>query len=389
MKNWKTYKLGELIEINKNSITKDFRFDIIEYLDTSSVTENRFAELQVIKLSDAPSRAKRIVKNDDIVYSTVRPNQKHFGIVKNAKPNTIASTGFAVITPTKIDPNFLYYYLAQNEIVGFLNGVAESNTTTFPAFNASLLETIDVTIPDSLKTQQSIASILSSLDNKIELNLQMNQTLEAIAQAIFKEWFVNFNFPGFDGRLVDELPKGWRLGKLGEVIINFDSKRIPLSSMQRAERKGQYRYYGAASIVDYVDDYIFDGTYLLFGEDGTVITNDGFPVLQYVNGKFWVNNHTHVLQGNSPISTEFIYLLLKEMPINHIVTGAVQPKINQGNLNSIECIIPSENILSEFDFLIKPFFEKRMQIEDENKTLTQLRDSLLPQLMTGQIEVNA
>ena len=245
-----------------------------------------------------------------------------------------------------------------------------------------------VVAPD-LKSQKQIASILSSLDNKIELNLQMNQTLEAMAQAVFKEWFVNFNFPGFDGKLVDGLPKGWRAGKLGEIMRNSDSKRIPLSSMQRAERKGQYPYYGAASIVDYVDDYIFEGTYLLFGEDGTVITEDGFPVLQYVNGRFWVNNHAHVLQGKTPISTEFIYLLLKEMPINHIVTGAVQPKINQGNLNGIECNIPTESVLSQFTFLIEPFFEKRMLIEEENRNLTQLRDNLLPNLMSGKLEVQA
>ena len=91
----------------------------------------------------------------------------------------------------------------------------------------------------------------------------MNQTLEAMAQAIFKEWFVDFNFPGFHGEFVDGLPKGWKMGKLNDISSNFDNKRVPLSSMQRKDKQGIYPYYGAATIFDYIDEYIFDGTYLL------------------------------------------------------------------------------------------------------------------------------
>jgi type I restriction enzyme S subunit len=416
MSEWKTYKLGDLVEINKNSINKNYSFKEIEYLDTSSVTENRFSELQKLKISDAPSRAKRIVKENDVVYSTVRPILRHYGIVKNMKPNTIASTGFAVLTAKYIDPNFLYYYLTTDEIVYFLNSVAEANTTTYPAFNASLFENIEVTIPESIATQKEIAQILSSLDDKIELNLQMNQTLEAMAQAIFKEWFVDFKFPkmsehdSYDFKMdminndnkknpVNQvnsinpvqdngLPKGWRRGKLGDISINFDSKRIPLSSRQRAERKGEYPYYGATSILDYVDDFIFDGTYLLMGEDGTVRTDEGFPVLQYVWGKFWVNNHTHVLQGLLPFSTEYLYLFLAQTNITNLITGAVQPKINQGNMNKIECILPTEDVLKKFYEVINPIFEKVKTNTKQIRTLTQLRDTLLPKLMSGKIRLN-
>lgn len=248
------------------------------------------------------------------------------------------------------------------------------------------LANIEIEIPDTA-TQKQIAQILSSLDDKIELNLQMNQTLEAMAQAIFKEWFVNFNFPGFDGELVDGLPKGWRMGKLGDISKNFDSKRIPLSSRQRAERKGEYPYYGAASILDYVDDFIFDGTYLLMGEDGTVRTDEGFPVLQYVWGKFWVNNHTHVLQGLFPFSTEYLYLFLAQTNITNLITGAVQPKINQGNMNKIKCVLPTEDVLNKFYEVINPIFDKLKTNSLQIQSLTQTRDTLLPKLMSGQLEV--
>lgn len=248
------------------------------------------------------------------------------------------------------------------------------------------LANIEIEIPDTT-TQKEIAQILTSLDDKIELNLQMNQTLEAMAQAIFKEWFVNFNFPVFDGELVDGLPKGWRMGKLGDISKIFDSKRIPLSSRQRAERKGEYPYYGAASILDYVDDFIFDGTYLLMGEDGTVRTDEGFPVLQYVWGKFWVNNHTHVLQGLFPFSTEYLYLFLAQTNITNLITGAVQPKINQGNMNKIKCVLPTEDVLNKFYEVINPIFDKLKTNSLQIQSLTQTRDTLLPKLMSGQLEV--
>ena len=126
------------------------------------------------------------------------------------------------------------------------------------------------------------------------------------------------------------MPEGWRMGTLGEVANCLDYKRRPLSEEQRKTLKGDYPYYGAMSVVDHINQYIFDGTYLLFSEDGVnVIDEFGHPALQYLWGKFWVNNHAHVLQGNDIISTEYLYMALKNVNVRHLVTGAAQPKINQ------------------------------------------------------------
>ena len=171
-----------------------------------------------------------------------------------------------------------------------------------------------------------------------------NHNLEAQAKAIY----IN-HFPyGVD----DNLPEGWRKGKLGEIIELHDSKRIPLSGNERAKMEKIYPYYGAASLMDYVNNYLFDGIFLLLGEDGTVITEDGFPMLQYVWGKFWVNNHAHVLTGKAGFSVENLLLLLKQTPVKSIVTGAVQPKISQGNLKSISVVIPPERLLSRFNKIL-------------------------------------
>lgn len=123
--------------------------------------------------------------------------------------------------------------------------------------------------------------------------------------------------------------------KLGDLVINFDRKRIPLSSKQRSEHKGNYPYYGATSIMDYVDDYIFEGKYILMGEDGTVINENGTPILQIAEGKFWVNNHAHIFQNTELVTFDYLYYLLKNTNVQALVTGAVQPKITQFNMNNL------------------------------------------------------
>lgn len=175
---------------------------------------------------------------------------------------------------------------------------------------------------------------------------------------------------------------------LGDIIELFDSKRVPLSSKQREEMEKIYPYYGAATLMDYVESYLFDDIYLLLGEDGTVIESSGQPILQYVWGKFWVNNHAHVLQGKEGFSTESLYILLKQVNVSSIVTGAVQLKINQTNLKSLPIVRPTSGELDYFNNLIAPLFSKIRRNSDETSILTHLRDSLLPKLLSGEIPVN-
>jgi type I restriction enzyme S subunit len=324
--------------------------------------------------------AARLVPENTVLLTSRAP----VGYLAIAKKPLTTNQGFrSLIIKEGFSPEFIYYLLLNN--VDYLKQHASGST--FQELSGGTLKNLQFQIP-ALPEQKGIAEILSNLDEKIELNQQMNKTLEATAQALFNQWFVEFAFPGYEKtKFVDGLPEGWKMGTFGEISINFDSKRVPLSSRERDGRKGEYPYYGAASIVDYVDDYLFDGVYVLLGEDGTVITDDGFPVLQYVWGKFWVNNHAHVLQGKSGISTEFIMLLLRQTNIQHIVTGAVQPKINQNNMNNIAITIPEKALLDEFQQVIKPIYEKFRNNAEETKMLIKTRDSLLPKLMSGKIRI--
>lgn len=292
--------------------------------------------------------------------------------------------------------------------------LAQATGSTFPNVSASQLAALPA--PDiGLAEQLSIARILGALDDKIELNRSLSETLEAIAQALFQSWFVDFDpvrakasgeapesicrrlgltpmlLALFPDRLVEselgEIPEGWAASVLGAVIDIFDSKRVPLSNREREQRKGEFPYYGAASVMDYVNDYLFDGVFVLTGEDGSVVNPNGTPILQYVWGKFWVNNHAHVLQAKPPMSSEQLLLFLRRTNIAALVTGAVQAKLSQANMKRIPYVQPTSAINEEFGKLIASKFELIRSLSDERRTLETVRNTLLPKLLAGSLQI--
>ena len=281
------------------------------------------------------------------------------------------------------DYEYVYYYLmgAYQQLANMANGAAQKN------LNAQVIKSFEINLP-IISTQHHIATILSRYDSLIENYQKQINLLEEAAQRLYKEWFVDLHFPGHENtKIVDGVPEGWEYRKIGDIVIYYDKQRKPLSSMQRMSMEKIYPYYGAATLMDYVDNYLFDGIYLLLGEDGTVITPDKFPVLQYVWGKFWVNNHAHVLRGKEGISTEFLFSMFKEMPIADVVTGAAQPKISQGRLSEKEILIPSLKLIQKWSSIAKHFFDRLRVLSEQVRLLTEARDRLLPKLMNGEIAV--
>ena len=278
-----------------------------------------------------------------------------------------------------VTSDYLYYLIKHNV------SVLKKNThgSVFDTITRNTFDNIEVEIP-SIKIQEKIASILSDYDEKIELNNAINNNLEQQAKALYKDWFFDFSPFSSDGNL----PNSWRLGTVGDIIQLHDSKRVPLSGAERDKMAKVYPYYGATSLMDYVDNYLFDGIYLLLGEDGTVVDSLGFPILQYVYGQFWVNNHAHIITGKEGFSVEELYLFFSLTNIKSIVTGAVQQKVSQQNLKKVPAIIPSKEALSAFDDLIQPIFAQIRNLRDENAHLADLRDTLLPRLMSGELDVS-
>ena len=144
----------------------------------------------------------------------------------------------------------------------------------------------------------------------------------------------------------------WKEYKLGEVVNILDYKRVPLSSKERSTRQGIYPYFGAQGIIDYIDDYIFDGTYLLIAEDGENLKSQKQNIAQLATGKYWVNNHAHILESNGLCDIRYLCYLLNSMDISGYITGSAQPKLNQANLSSIRVSLPSVTIQKRIaDFL--------------------------------------
>ncbi len=220
---WEEVKLGDIATLNSSNYKKSDGWRFVNYLDTGNITNNIIEDISFIDLETAklPSRARRKVFKDDIIYSTVRPIQKHLGIIEEPLENMLVSTGFTVITPDKCkaEPYYIYLYLTQDSLTNYLQSIAEQRVSTYPALNISDLETLDIILPP-LQEQKAIANTLSAIDDKIELNNKINQNLEAQAQAIFKSWFIDFE-PFQDGEFVESelgmIPKGWEVVKLEEI----------------------------------------------------------------------------------------------------------------------------------------------------------------------------
>jgi len=396
---WKEVKLEDVVD----TISKRHKFDKdkIILINTSDVLEGKVLNHEYVQNENLKGQFKKSFQKNDILYSEIRPQNKRFAYVDFQSDDYVASTKLMVLRKKNemITSNFLYQILKSDDLINELQVIAESRSGTFPQITYNELSRMKIKLPP-LEEQKAIAHILSTLDEKIEVNNQINKTLENMAQAIFKQWFVDFEFPNEDGEpykssggeMVESelglIPKGWEVKELGEIIDIHDSKRIPLSKNEREKREKIYPYYGAASLMDYVDKFIFDGIYVLLGEDGTVVNEDGTPVLQYVWGKFWVNNHAHVLTGRLEDSVNFLYILLKNINIRSAVTGAVQLKINQKNLCSIKIALPKDNtLISKYISTTNHIFHNYRVASEENQVLTKLRGTLLPKLMSGEIRV--
>ena len=299
------------------------------------------------------------------------------GVHYSAVPFSVIDTAFYAenLHPELLDIKWAYYKFLTYDINSMDSGSAIPSTDRYEIYG------IEVDLPE-IDEQKRVVALLECFDEKLVINRNINENLQQQAAALYGKYFPYAT--------TDELPVGWRVGTVGDIVEIHDSKRIPLSGAQRAKmEKRIYPYYGAASLMDYVDEYIFDGKYLLLGEDGTVVDEYGYPILQYVWGKFWVNNHAHILTGKLGFNVESLWLLFKRTPVKSIVTGAVQPKISQANLRSVQVVIPPQNELDIFNELIRPMFGQIRQHQEQNNTLTAMRDALLPKLMSGEVDISA
>ncbi len=402
---WEVRPIKELVKVNERSMSRDYIFSEIEYIDINSVEKGIINNRQLLLLEKAPSRARRIVRKNDIIISTVRPNLKHFAFIKDANNNTVVSTGFAVISSKKINPRFLYYYLTTDKYTEYLTAIADAHTSTYPSFNSDIIENSFVPYPSD-EEQSAIAEILSSLDNRIELNQQMNATLEKIGQAIFKHWFIDFEFPDEKGRaykssggeMVDselgKIPKGWGVKPI-DGIADFlnglalqkyppknDEEYLPVIKI-RELRQGVTESSDKANL-NIPNEYIVTNGDILFSWSGSL------DVVIWGFGKGALNQHLFKVTSRHYPKWLYYYWILKYLPeYKHIAEGkaTTMGHIQRHHLTNSLVAVPDKTMLAKMDNILTPIINKIVELKTESRNLSQIRDSLLPRLMSGRIRV--
>lgn len=384
---WQTQPLANVADFNLGKMLdqKKNRGQEMPYLANVNVRWGEFEldDLREMRFEDHEAERFGLRFGDIVMCEGGEPGR--CAIWKEQIPGMMYQKALHRIRPHDcLDSRFLYYTFLKmgrnNAFAGLFTG------STIKHLPKEKLAKLEISYP-ALDEQRRIASILSAYDDLIENNRRRIALLEDAARQLYKEWFVRFRFPGHEHvKVIDGVPEGWQQLDLGSVATNLDRRRVPLSVMQRELRQGQYPYHGAAGILDYVDGYIFEGRHLLLGEDGTVQTKSGTPMLQLVDGKFWVSNHAHVLQGVR-VTTELLYCALSNYQIVGHVTGVAQPKITQANMNRIPIVLPTTNLREQFQDAISPIFDMTFCLSTQNQQLAKARDILLPKLMNGTLTV--
>lgn len=309
------------------------------------------------------------------------------------QPFWSVDTMFYTKIKSEADGKYLFYLIKTLYLAGMNVGSAVPSLTT------DLLNKIEISLP-TLSEQSRIASILSSLDDKIELNLQMNKTLEAIAQTIFKEWFVDFRFPGFNGEMVNGLPKGWKNSTIGNIAKNIQygytqsssreeigPKFLRITDIQQGNVDWSRVPYCSIPVKEF-EKYKIKDHDIFIARTGAS-TGENIYIIDSPSAVF--ASYLIRVQFEKPEYAFFIgSFLRREVYFKYISSslgGSAQPNANAKTLTNIETVVPENTILIKYFNLVFPLHKKIVLNQKENQILTHLRDNLIPKLMTGKIKV--
>lgn len=308
---------------------------IFQYVDLESVVGTQLISYREEFKETAPSRAQRLAKNGDLFFQAVRPYQKNNYLFEKNNENFVFSTGYIQIRPQN-DGYFLLTLVQKEEFVQEV--LLRCTGTSYPAINTSSLQNIAILIPQTAEEQSTIGNFFRRLDSQIAESRAVLEKSRQLKKAMLAKMFPTngekipkIRFKGFEGE--------WEREVLKDVVNVFDNLRIPVSENKRTS--GNTPYFGANGIQDYVDGFTHNGEFVLIAEDGA---NDlkNYPV-QYVNGKCWVNNHTHVLQGKSEILNNiFLFSRFQSMDISQFLVGGGRAKLNGSTMLEIEIEFPKD-----------------------------------------------
>lgn len=381
---WKEVDICQLCD----SVSETYKGNASEVvlINTSDVLDGKCLNHEYVPNKKLKGQFKKTFRKGDILYSEIRPANKRFCFVDFEPKDYIASTKLMVLRAHEdVDPQYLYQILRSNDTLTQLQMLAESRSGTFPQITYSELSNIMVSLP-SQKAQKNIVSILSSLDRKIELNNKINADLEEMAQAIFKNWFVDFE-PFKDGKFVDSelgmIPEGWKVGTLDEIFSLKYGKNLSTSMILE---KGDYPVYGANGIIGYYNEFNCDKYSVLVTSRG----NGSGDVSRTHHPKSFITNNSFVvepLEHYKYIKLPFINGLFNIIDFKSYCSGSAQPQLTNKAMRNICIISPPRELVIKYCEIFETLFSHIECVIDENSRLSLLRDTLLPRLMSDEIEV--
>ena len=379
MEAWKEYKLGDIYEVH-NGLSKGGKFfgSGYPFLSFSTIFNNWFIpnELSNLVQSTDKDQESYSIKEGDVFITRTSETADELGMSCVALKDYPKATynGFCKRMrqynhDIEVNPKYIGYYLRNPNFRLHFQAFSGSMSTRASLTNEALLG-LTVKIPP-LPTQQKIAAILSSLDDKIELNNKININLEQQSQALFKNWFVDFE--PFGGKMLE----GWKVGKLSDIAEITSGKRPPMKQSNYS-KDVSIPLVGAASVMGYTNQVLYNEPILITGRVGT------HGVIQRFSTECWPSDNTLVIKSKF---YEYVYQIMSNIDYDNMNRGSTQPLITQSDLGKVECIIPDEDNLQKFKQLVNILFSKVQENQQENQKLVNIRDTLLPKLMNGEIEV--
>ena len=325
-----------------------------------------------------------IANPQDIIYT--RTGQ--IGLAFRGMQGVVHNNSFIVSLKTdELEKDYLYTVLNSNFVKK--QAISQAKNSVQPDLTHTMFKSMVIPIPGSKKEQNRISKIINNINQKIQINNQINQELEAIAKTLYDYWFVQFDFPDQNGKpykssggkmvynpeLKREIPEGWGVEKLSHFLTIKNGKD------HKHLQDGKFAVYGSGGIMRMVTDYLYSGESILFPRKGTLNN------VMYVNEKFWTVDTMFYSEVNKNNSSLYVFYSVKDIDFNKLNTGTGVPSMTSSILYDLNIIVPEENILEKFNTIVKQNYETIKLNSIQNQELTQLRDWLLPMLMNGQVKV--
>ena len=374
---WKTFKIGDVVDIRRGASPRPIQKFLapkgmpwVKIADATSDTSRYITKTNQFIITEGVSKSVKVEPETLIISNSATP-----GLPKIMKITACVHDGWLIFSNYRdINRDFLYYkFISIRQKL-----VSQANGSVFQNLKTDIVRDFDIAVPD-IKTQNKIVSILSSIDDKIELNDKINNNLEQQAQALFKSWFIDFE------PFNNQKPSDWTISTLGNVSLMGAGGDKPKNISQTKTEVYQYPIYSNG--LSNKGLYGFTDKAKIYEESVTVSARGtiGFVCLRHVPYVPIVRLVTLVPKVEI-ISAKYLYLWLNQLHITG--TGTTQQQLTVPDFQKTEILVPTQKIVTYFTSIVEPIFEKIWANQIENEKLSSLRDTLLPKLMSGELDVS-